>query len=95
MLYMVVENFRNGDPAAVGERFQRDGRMLPDGLVYRASWMESSGARCYQLMETEVPELLRVWMKRWDDLVDFEVAQVMPAPDFWALRPPRAAGRTT
>ncbi len=34
MLYMVIEKFKGGSPDAVGERFRRDGRMMPEGVVY-------------------------------------------------------------
>ena len=82
MLYMVIESFRDLRP--VSERFQQSGRMLPDGLIYHASWMEQSGRRCFQLMETSQPELLDVWMSRWQDLMDFEVTPVATSADFWA-----------
>ncbi|SPE37659.1 hypothetical protein SBA6_740009 [Candidatus Sulfopaludibacter sp. SbA6] len=55
MLYMVIERFKHADPRLVGERFQRCGRMQPEGLVYHASWLEPSGARCFQLMEWKHP----------------------------------------
>ena len=83
---MVIERFSNGDAAPVGERFRRVGRMLPEGLVYHASWMESSGARCFQLMETAKPELLDEWIGRWRDLVDFEVVPVMTSVEFWKAK---------
>src|SRR5271168_3411748 len=51
MLFMVIETFQGGDPNPVGERFRLQGRMLPEGVVYLASWMEASGARCFQIME--------------------------------------------
>src|ERR1700761_3997858 len=38
MPFMVIERFRDGDPAPIGERFRRDGRMLPPGVVYETSW---------------------------------------------------------
>ncbi|MCI0402161.1 MAG: DUF3303 family protein, partial [Acidobacteria bacterium] len=41
--------------------------------MYRASWMDSSGARCFQLMEASDQDSLRAWTSRWDDLVDFEI----------------------
>ena len=84
MLFMVIERFRNGDHRPVGERFQRSGRMMPEGLVYHASWMESTGARCFQIMETEDPGLLDAWVSRWSDLVDFEIVPILTSADFWA-----------
>lgn len=84
MLFMVIERFKNGLPRLVGERFKRSGRMLPDGVVYRASWVDTRSARCFQVMETPHPELLNAWISRWDDLIDFEVVPVLTSTDFWA-----------
>ena len=58
--------------------------MLPEGLFYHASWVDSTGNRCFQLMETAHPELLDAWVARWDDLIDFEVLPVLTSADFWA-----------
>jgi len=84
MLYMVIEKFKQGNAKAIGERFRAKGRMLPDGLTYQASWVDSSGARCFQIMETSNPELLRQWTSAWDDLVEFEIIAVKPSQEFWA-----------
>ena len=74
---MVIERFRRG-PAPVYDRAAESGRMLPDGLVYLDSWIdERDGSLCFQLMETEDHTLLDEWMRRWDDLVDFEVVPVI------------------
>src|SRR5207302_833794 len=51
MLFMVIENFRNGDAVAVGKRFKQSGRMLPEGVDYQASWVDSGGMRCFQIMQ--------------------------------------------
>ncbi len=84
MLYMVIEHFR--DLEKLAERFQTKGRMQPEGLIYHASWIEPSGTRCFQLMETDNEALLGTWMSRWDDLVDFEVNPVLTSANFWAAR---------
>ena len=39
MLYMLIERFKNGDPVPVYRRFRDQGRRLPDGLAYIASWV--------------------------------------------------------
>lgn len=83
MLFMVIERFKEGTLQAVGERLQRSGRMLPDGVVYVNSWMEASGARCYQLMEAPNRESLEPWISRWADLVDFEVVPLLSSSEFW------------
>jgi hypothetical protein len=84
MLFMVIEHFK--DVAAIGERFQRQGRMLPDGVVYHASWVEPGGARCYQVMEAPSAEALGPWIDAWGDLADFEVIPVLASSEFWAAR---------
>jgi hypothetical protein len=84
MLFMVIERFRDGNPRVVGERFERSGRMLPEGVFYHASWVDSTGTRCFQVMEAAHPELLEAWMRRWDDLIEFEVVPVLTSTDFWA-----------
>jgi hypothetical protein len=84
MLFMVIEHFRNGDPRPIGERFRHSGRMLPDGVIYRGSWIDAESARCYQVMEAPGPELLEVWTRNWDDLVEFEIRPVQTSSDFWS-----------
>ena len=84
MLFMVIEHFKPGSVALIGERFKRSGRMLPEGVSYHASWVEANGARCFQIMEAVNQELLQVWISRWDDLVDFEIIPVQTCADYWA-----------
>ena len=79
--YMVIEHFRDGDPAPVYRRFRDHGRLAPDGLTYVASWVDASLRCCYQVMETADPALLEQWMERWRDLVDFEVHEVVGSAD--------------
>jgi hypothetical protein len=78
MLYMVIERFKNGDPGPVYARFEKEGRLLPDGLTYLNSWVSADRTHCYQLMETGDPKLLDVWMDRWRDVTDFEVVDLAP-----------------
>jgi Protein of unknown function (DUF3303) len=77
---MVVETFAPGRKTAVYERFHLWGRMLPDGLAYVDSWLEKDGDRCYQLMETDSPELFASWIDQWKDLVSFEVIALESPP---------------
>jgi len=86
MLFMVIERFKNGQTGPVGERFRRDGRMLPLGVEYIASWVKPAGACCYQLMEAPNRAALDAWTARWDDLVDFEITHVVTSAEFWAGR---------
>jgi Protein of unknown function (DUF3303) len=84
MLFMVIENFKNGEFRTVGERFKARGRMLPEGVTYHASWVDSRAARCFQVMEARDVALLKVWVDRWDDLIDFEIIPVESSAEFWA-----------
>ena len=76
MLFMVIERFKNRDPKPIYERFLEKGRMLPEGLIYRESWIEANFERCFQLMESEDAALLQEWILAWQDLADFEIVPV-------------------
>jgi hypothetical protein len=80
-LYMVIENFRNGDAVPVYSRFRDRGRMTPAGLFYVSSWVHDKLDRCYQLMETEDPALLDQWFAHWKDIIDFEVYPVISSKE--------------
>ncbi len=84
MLFMVIEHFKPGSLTLIGERFQRSGRLLPEGITYHASWVESGGARCFQIMEAANSGLLQNWVSHWDDLIDFEIVPVQTSAEFWA-----------
>lgn len=77
MLYMVIERFLNDDAVPVYRRFRDRGRMAPDGLHYVSSWVDTRLACCFQVMETEQPELLQQWLAQWSDIVEFEVHPVL------------------
>jgi uncharacterized protein DUF3303 len=81
MLYLLVENYRNGDPVPVYRRFREQGRMAPEGVRYVSSWVTVDLARCYQIMECEDRGLLDEWIGRWKDLVAFEVVPVVSSTD--------------
>jgi hypothetical protein len=68
---MVIERFRDDNAKAVGERYARDGRMMPGEIEYRASWLDEAGTRCFQIVEGPHQDLLSAWISRWDDLVEF------------------------
>ena len=89
MLYMIVENFRDGDPVPVYRRFRDQGRLAPDGLRYVGSWVTNDLRRCFQVMECEDPELLAQWTARWKDLIDFEIIPVVTSADAVASVAPR------
>jgi hypothetical protein len=83
MLFMIVERFKEGNAARVHERFMQSGRMLPPDVTYVDSWIESTGARCFQLMEAPALESLYPWINQWKDLVDFEVVPVLRSSEYW------------
>ena len=84
MRFMVIERFRDGDPAPVGERFRRQGRMMPEGVTYEASWIDPDAMRCFQLIGAPSRDAVDAWTARWSDIVDFEVVEVVDPAEFWA-----------
>jgi uncharacterized protein DUF3303 len=84
MLFMVIEQFRNGNPMPVRTRFAERGRMLPEGVSYHASWIDPARARCFQIMEADGRTALQPWIDAWADIVDFEVVPVLASADYWA-----------
>jgi hypothetical protein len=84
MLFMVIERFKGGDAKPIGERFRQSGRMLPEGVTYQASWVDAASGRCFQVMEAARREFLNDWVRRWEDLIDFEIIPVLTSNDFWA-----------
>lgn len=55
--------------------------MLPEGVVYLNSWVESDLQTCYQVMESESPDLLQEWISKWVDLCEFEVRPVLTSAE--------------
>jgi len=52
--------------------------MLPTGLRYLDSWVDVQNLnRCFQLMETDDPDLFDAWVAEWRDLGDFEIVPVI------------------
>jgi hypothetical protein len=87
MLFMVIERFKPGALEAVRTRFREKGRMLPDRVAYHGSWLEPSGARCFQLMEAPDADHLQGWIDRWSDLVELEINPVLTSAEFWSRWP--------
>ena len=61
MLYMVIERFRQHAAPEVYRRAKENGRMLPAGLEYVASWVDLEFTICYQVMRTDDPGLFPAW----------------------------------
>ncbi len=81
MQFVIVENFKGGDPVPVYRRFRDSGRLAPDGLRYVASWVSEDLTRCFQVMECDNRALLEEWMANWRDIVDFEVIPAMTSAE--------------
>jgi len=87
MLFMIIEHFNDGDLAPVYRRFRAEGRLMPEGLTYVASWVTADLAHCYQVMECADRALLDRWMDRWSDLARFEVIPVVTSAEAAARVP--------
>jgi glyoxalase superfamily protein/uncharacterized protein DUF3303 len=85
--YMVIERFR--DPVAVYRRFRERGRLAPNELLYVSSWVTQEVDRCYQVMECHDEQLLKEWMSKWEDIVEFEVIPVLTSEEAAAAIAPR------
>jgi hypothetical protein len=91
MLFMVIERFRDGNAAAVYERYRERGRMMPEGLNYVDSWVESNFDRCFQLMQCDDPKLFEQWTTQWEDLVEFEIIPVLASKQAAEMQSPDGA----
>jgi len=58
--------------------------MLPESMSYEASWVDTAGGGCFQVMQAPDRATLDMWIARWSDLVTFEVVPVLTSTDFWA-----------
>jgi hypothetical protein len=72
----LIERFKPGAAAEVYRRARIQGRLLPAGLEYVASWVDLDFKTCYQLMQTEDATLFTAWTQAWADLVEFEIVPV-------------------
>lgn len=78
---MVIERYKNRDAKAVYRRAREQGRMLPEGLKYIDSWVETNFDRCFQLMECDDARLFQQWVIHWQDLVEFEIIPVVASKE--------------
>jgi hypothetical protein len=81
MLFMVIERFKDRNPAPIYRRLHELGRSMPNGLRYVDSWIEVNFDRCFQMMECDDIQLLMQWMLQWRDLMEFEVVPVSPSSE--------------
>ncbi len=76
---MVIERFK--DARMIYQRLRDRGRLMPNGLRYVDSWISEDLNRCFQLMETDSPELFQEWISNWSDLMDFEVVPTITSDE--------------
>ena len=81
MLYMVIERFKEGAAPKIYARFRERGRMMPVGLEYVSSWIDSDYAICFQLMRSDDRALFEPWTDQWKDLMDFEIISVLTSAE--------------
>ena len=88
MQFMIIERFRNRDPLPIYRRLRDKGRLMPDGLRYVSSWIETNFERCFQVMECDDLALLQQWIAQWSDLMEFEIVPVRTSAETRATLEP-------
>lgn len=78
--YMVIERFHDDAQDNIYQRFEKDGRQLPEGLHYIDSWLSADANICFQLVATQDRDLFDYWIQHWSDLTDFEIYPVDQKP---------------
>ena len=78
---MIIERFHPGKVKDMYQRFAEKGRMLPEGVNYINSWIDSQISICYQVMESDSEEKIRQWILYWNDLADFELIPVLTSAE--------------
>jgi hypothetical protein len=92
MLFMVIERFKDRNPAPIYARLREQGRSMPEGLKYVDSWIEANFDRCFQLMECDDVALLQRWILQWRDLMEFEIVPVASSKVVREMFPAEAKG---
>ncbi len=75
--YMIIEHFTPGKEKDVYGRLEGKGRMMTGSLRYIDSWVSADGSYCFQLVEAHDPTDIETWINKWEDIVTFEVHQVI------------------
>lgn len=78
---MVIERFKPGKARDVYNRFNQQGRMMPDSVRFIDSWITADVTVCYQLMEAESAAAFEAWTRNWNDLVDFEIHPIIDSAE--------------
>lgn len=77
MTYLIIERFYPEKVRALYERFEKEGRLLPEGVQYLHSWIDEAVETCYQVMESESLDKLQEWIGYWKDFANFEIIPVI------------------
>ena len=77
MQFMVIERFRSG-ARPVYERLRSQGRQIPEGVQFVASWVTADLGRVFQVMECDDLFSLQRWVASWEDVTEFEILPVAP-----------------
>lgn len=87
MLYMIIERFKNQAPLPVYKRFFDNGRLAPHGLIYVSSWVDTNFHICFQIMQTDDPNLINIWISHWSDIVVLKSFLFSLSGCFWTYFP--------
>jgi Protein of unknown function (DUF3303) len=75
MNFLLIMRYKN--PKAVNARLREKGYLFPSGILHLGTWIDADLDRGFELVKTYDLRLLRGWMLKWDDLVEFEVVRVL------------------
>ena len=78
---MIIERFKKDKVRKLYERFDKQGRLLPEGVVYLDSWIDENVDICFQLMESESVVMIYEWVNKWNDLADFEIVPIISSAE--------------
>jgi hypothetical protein len=78
---MIIERFHKEKLKEMYERFDKQGRMTPEGVSYINSWINEDVSVCYQVMESISIEKIHEWISNWKDIVDFEIIPVITSAE--------------
>jgi hypothetical protein len=82
VLFMIIERFRDDDMLPIYKRIRDHGRMMPEGLKYIDSWVETNFSRCFQLMECDNLRVLQEWVLNWRGSgATFEIVPVLTSKE--------------
>ncbi len=81
MRYMIIEHFHKNRVKELYAKFDKEGRLLPEGVEYIDSWIDEKVETCYQLMESESTELLQEWCRRWERYAKFQIVPIISSEE--------------